>query len=95
MKNYQLLIQGFVAGVLLVGCAGLTYQYYGLDLPDGCYKQGKLLAHDPKDDRPFSDCAPDENNKMKCIHMVTSEFQRLRISCDKCFKDLEACQSGV
>ncbi len=83
---------GLVIGFALAGCVSASYQYFNLEMPDGCYQDGKLLAHDPKDDLPLTVCKPDAVSKMKCVHMLTSVFQRMQIDLKNLEIDLRACE---
>jgi hypothetical protein len=82
-------------GIALVSCAGASYTYYNLEIPDGCYSQGKLLAHLAQDDKPLTICQPDASNKMKCAVFTEDEKTRLFTDYDKCIADLKACQSAL
>lgn len=96
-------VLGLVIGACLVGCAGAAYQTYGLDIPDGCYKAGKLLGHDPSgsQDRPFTECQPDPEpspgaspvaiDKMKCRILKESEFVRMDSDLVTCQALLKTC----
>lgn len=61
----------------LLGCAGFSYRHYGLG-SDISYEHGTLLGPEPKDDIPFSRCAPIEGDKSPCIIMQTDAFLRLK-----------------
>src|SRR4051812_31247831 len=54
-------IAGFLSCVLIMGCAGMSYKYYGL--ADVVYDHGTLLGPKEKDDLPFSKCAPNGESK--------------------------------
>lgn len=83
---------GLLLGILVVGCAGFGYKYYGIEIPDGCYKDGKLLGPKESDDRPLEVCKPDEQNKGKCTVMLTDEFDRLASDYTSCTIKLKDCQ---
>jgi hypothetical protein len=81
---------GLIAGVLLCGCAGFAFKYYGLD---GIrYEEGKLLGPEPKFDRPFSDCAPTQKEKHPCVVMFTPEFKAFKTDYEGCKIELSDCQ---
>jgi hypothetical protein len=82
-----------VVGFLLAGCVSASYAHYNLQLPDGCYRDGKLLAHNPKDDLPLTVCQPDAGNKMKCVTLLSSVYERQLIDLSNCQLDLNACES--
>jgi hypothetical protein len=63
---------GFISCLFLVGCAGFSYHYYGLS--DVSYDHGILLGPKPKDDLPFSKCAPTETSKNPCVVMFATDF---------------------
>lgn len=67
---------GFLFALLLVGCAGFSYHYYGLD--GVTYEHGMLLGPKEKDDLPFSQCAPNASSKHPCVVMFASEFFKFR-----------------
>ena len=78
-------------GLALAGCAGMSIHYYGME--GVRYEEGKMLAHDPKNDRPFSDCSPDAVWKGgKCIIMFADEAKTLFDDYRVCKSDLAHCQ---
>lgn len=87
-NEYFFLVLGFV----LAGCVSATYARYNLNLPDGCYRDGKLLAHDPKDDLPLEVCKPDTVSKMKCVTLLSAVYERQLIDQSNCEQDLTACE---
>ncbi len=86
-ENYTLII-----GFLLAGCVSASYAHYNLQIADGCYHDGKLLAHDPRDDLPLSVCQPDAANKMKCVTLLSAVYQRQLMDQSNCEHDLAECQ---
>ena len=81
---------GIAAGVLLCGCAGFAFKYYGLD--GVTYENGKLLGPEPKFDRPFSDCSPSGSIKHPCVVMFTPEFKAFKSDYENCKTELSDCQ---
>jgi hypothetical protein len=83
---------GFVFALILAGCAGFSYHYYGLAEVD--FEHGTLLGPKPKDDLPFSKCAPNAQSKHPCVVMFTSEFFALRQEYDDVKTRLSDCEKG-
>lgn len=86
---------GFFLASILWSCAAATtipWPYYGLQLAE--YKNGKLLAVDPKDDKDISFCLPSNGQKGKCITMDGPDFYAFKADDLKCHTDLDACQRG-
>lgn len=82
---------GILCGLLLAGCAGFAYRYYGMD--GVIYEQGKLLGPEPKYDRPFSDCQPDSQYKKgKCVIMLYPDFKSFKTDYEDCKMRLDSCQ---
>ena len=93
---------GFIIG-FLTSCGSLGLKYYGMDLPENCYQQGKLLAADPKDDEAFSVCQPDNQSereeiftgkKGKCWIMKSDDFFNLLQDYERVKIELEDCQKN-
>lgn len=85
--------QGFVLGLCLIACAAIpsfNYKFFHLS---GNNFAGTLLGPEPKDDVPFSQCAP-VNGKQNCVVVFYSELNALI----KDYKDtkakLIACERG-
>ncbi len=91
MRN---LFLGMVLGFGVLGCAAATipWPYYGLQLIE--YKNGNLLAVDPKNDKDISFCAPGSGKKGKCIVMDGVDFYGLKSDDLQCHSDLKACQKA-
>ena len=88
--------KGFVIASALWGCAAATtlpWPYYGLQLAE--YKNGKLLAIDPKNDKDISFCLPAGNQKGKCIAMDGADFYAFKADDLQCHSDLVSCQRGA
>jgi hypothetical protein len=95
---------GMMIGLFIAGCAGATYKTYNLEIPDGCYKAGHLLAHSPSDDLPLTVCQPDPEpspgaspvavNKLKCRVLQETEFVRFEMDLSTCQTDLKDCQAS-
>jgi hypothetical protein len=82
---------GLLLGALLVGCAGFSYRYYGLDVPS---YEGKLLGPKPELDKPFSVCKPDDVMKGKCVVMIQDEFFRMKQDYEETKRMLKDCQAN-
>lgn len=93
MKNF---FAGMVVGFLVLGCAAATttipWPYYGLQLAE--YKNGKLLALDPKNDLDISFCTPASGKKGKCVIMDGPDFYAFKADDLKCHVDLTSCEKG-
>lgn len=92
MKNY---LFGFISCVVLFSCAAATtipWPYFGLELAE--YKNGKLLAIDPKNDLDISFCAPAPGKKGKCVVMDGPDFYAFKTDDLKCHSDLNSCQKA-
>lgn len=82
---------GLILGILVTGCAGFAYKYYGMD--GVIYEQGKLLGPEPKYDRLFSECAPDaQYKKSKCVVMFYPDFKAFKTDYEDCKMRLDACE---
>lgn len=81
-----------VLGMLLTGCAGFSYTYYGLKDVD--YTRGTLLAKDPNDDLAFSKCAPNASSKHPCIVMFAPEYFKMETDLKDTRQKLKDCQKG-
>ncbi len=80
---------GFLACLVLVGCAGFSYHYYGMK--DVVYEHGTLLGPKEKDDLPFSKCAPGQL-KHPCVVMFTTEFISFKTDYEDTKQKLIECQ---
>jgi hypothetical protein len=88
-------LAGIVVGFLIFGCAAATtipWAYYGLQLAE--YKNGELLAVDPKNDKDISFCQPASGQKGKCIVMDGADFYAFKQDDLQCHSDLVTCQKG-
>jgi hypothetical protein len=85
-------IFGFLSALFLLGCAGFSYRYYGVSEVD--YEHGTLLGPKPKDDLPFSKCAPSAQTQHPCVVMFTTEFYALRQDYDDLKNRLIACEKA-
>lgn len=81
---------GFLSCLFLLGCAGFSYRYYGLS--GVSYESGILLGPKPKDDIPFSACAPNPENKNPCVVMFAKEFFALKLDYEDTKQKLKECQ---
>lgn len=89
MVNRHFVI-GFIACLVLMGCSGFSYHYYGLDQVD--YQQGFMRGPKPKDDLPFSVCAPDASNKFKCVVLLAKDFFAFKQDYEDVKLQLQECQ---
>lgn len=87
-----------LGAITLVSCAGFSYRFYGLDATS---YEGKLLGPDEKDDLALSVCAPEAQERGKCVVLLRDEFFRFKQDYETSVqrvKDLEAqlreCQAG-
>lgn len=90
LKRWYVL--GILSGLLLVGCAGFAFRYYGLE--GATYREGTLLGPKPKDDLPFSQCEPTAAVKHPCVVMMAPEFFRLKTDYEDTKQQLKDCQQG-
>jgi hypothetical protein len=84
---------GFAFAMVLWGCAGFSYHYYGLAEVD--FSHGTLLAPSAKDDLPFSKCAPNGQSKNPCVVMLTTDFFALRQDYDDVKTRLSDCEKAA
>lgn len=70
-------IFGIAIGVVLCGCAGLSFPYRYFD-PVFVSYDGTLLGPKPSDDLPGSVCAPSVSIKHPCVIMKSDEFFQLK-----------------
>lgn len=91
-------IAGYVLGLMsVVACAGVTYKYYGISLPDECYDKGNLLGklgNAGWPDLPLSQCRPDDVVKGKCVVQIQDEYFKMKTELEQCRQALSDCQSG-
>lgn len=82
----------FLFLVLVCACAsaGYSYKFYGLEQVN--YSEGKLVGPEPKDDLPFSRCAPDESSQHKCVVMFADEFYRAKLDFEATQQKLKECE---
>ncbi len=90
--NHKQFVMGLLLGMLLVGCAGFTYRYYGLEMPTECYEKGKLLDDKPSGDLPLTRCMPDDAQKGKCAVFLVDELERLIADHGRLKAELKDCQ---
>lgn len=81
---------GFLWCLILVGCAGFAYHYYGLD--GVVYEHGMLLGPKPKDDLPFSKCAPNAETAHPCVVMFAKDFFAFKQDYEDTKQKLKECQ---
>ena len=82
----------FLAFSLILGACGAkaVYTRYTLQLPD--YSEGTLLAVKEAEDRPVSDCEPDDLSSSKCVVLKEEEWDRLQRDLIDLEARLEACE---
>lgn len=83
---------GLASAFILAGCAGFSIHYYGLQGVN--YNDGVLLGPKPKDDLPFSKCAPIGNEAQPCIVMFSQEFFALKQDYLDTKQKLKDCQKN-
>lgn len=96
MKHLNNFWGGLFVASALWSCAAATtipWPYYGLQLAQ--YKDGRLLAVDPKNDLDISFCQPASGKKGKCIVMDGGDFYAFKQDDLQCHVDLTACQKGA
>lgn len=84
---------GMIFGLSLMGCAGLTFKYYGLS--GVIYDHGMLLGPKPQDDLPFSKCAPSASSKNPCVVMFATDFFALKQDYEDTQQKLKDCEKKV
>lgn len=90
MKQFLL---GFALACSLIACAAapiFPYKFFHLS---GNTFSGNLLGADPKDDVPFSSCAP-VNGKQQCVVVFYPVLTALISDYKKTKADLIACEKG-
>jgi hypothetical protein len=88
-------VVGFCLGLSLAACASaFPYKYFGVGSDAAGELRGTILAKEPKDDRPLSDCAPDDQSKGKCVLMFIDEWEKLRAERVELIERLKACEGG-
>lgn len=93
LKSANTFLCGFVFCLLMVGCAGFSYRFYGLELFD--YTHGTLLGPSAKDDLPFSRCAPDKSSAHKCVIMFTPDFYSFKKDYIDTQNKLKTCEKNL
>lgn len=95
---------GYALGLLtLAACAGVTYRYYGIEMPVSCYQEGKLLGKSPNDsdwgDLPLNKCMPDLRSLEGEIRPATMEAGKCVVQLKEDFfkkdKALKDCQAAL
>lgn len=88
-KSYLL---GMVSAFILIGCAGFSYRYYGLQGVG--YEHGTLLGPKESDDLPFSKCSPNGESKNPCVVMFTKDFFAFKLDYEDTKQKLKECQKN-
>ena len=90
-------LYGGAVGILsLVGCASVSYRYYGLSLSNDCYAQGSLLGKlgaGGWPDLAFTECQPDPSIKGKCVVELAADHFAKETALEQCESDLKNCQA--
>lgn len=94
MGKLKFFLIGLIIGTAPMGCAAVSWHYYGMDLPSECYAKGSLLGPKPSQDLPLTVCEPDAHDRGKCGVLLREELFRLIQDDKQCHIDLQACQSG-
>ena len=96
MVNHgKALMGGFGLGLLFAAaCGSAQYRYYGIAPLPGEILRGTLLGPEPKDDRPLSDCTPDDQEKGKCVVLFTDTWERAQSDYLECRERLKACEDS-
>lgn len=81
---------GFTLALLLVGCAGFSYKYYGIQ--GVSYDQGTLLGPEQRDDIPFNRCMPSTSNRNPCVIMFAQDFFAFKQDYNDTKLRLQACE---
>jgi hypothetical protein len=81
---------GFLSCLILMGCAGFSYHYYGMK--DVVYDHGQLLGPTEKEDMPFSKCAPNAQSKHPCVVMLIKDFYDLKLDYEDTKQKLKTCE---
>lgn len=77
-----------------LACSSFAYKWYGMELSDQCYQEGKLLGPKPEDDLSLTQCKPTDALKGPCAVLPIDEFERLRTDLVTCQAELRACQQN-
>lgn len=81
---------GFLSCLLLVGCAGFSYRYYGMQ--GVVYEHGMLLGPTERDDIPFSSCQPGVGIKNPCVVMLTKDYFAFKLDYEDLKQRLRTCE---
>lgn len=81
-----------VLGLLVAGCAGFSYKYYGLD--DADYTRGTLRGPKPENDLKFERCAPTAASKHPCVVLFATEFFKFKADYEDTKMRLIECERG-
>ena len=83
---------GMLFALLMIGCAGFAYRYYGMS--GVFYQNGVLLGPKPSDDLPFERCAPTATSRNPCVVMFANEFFSLKTDYETTKRRLSECESA-
>ncbi len=67
---------GFLLGLLIVGCAGVSFPYKWY-YPEPASFDGVLLGDKPEHDLPLSVCQKDAQGNHGCVTMLKADFKAL------------------
>jgi len=76
-----------LALVGVTACASARYKSYGIDL-----EKQMFLAAEPRDDKPFTHCAPRGGVNYPCRMIELEEFRRLLTDLVSTEQKLKACE---
>lgn len=92
MEKVRIFLGGFCFCLLMVGCAGFSYKYYGIDGVD--YSKGMLLGDVPENDLPFNVCEPNATVKHPCVVLKADEFFKLKEDYEQTKQRLKDCEGA-
>ena len=84
---------GCIAGIALMGCAGVAFPYRWY-YPELVSYDGKLLASKPENDLQASVCAKDAQGEHGCVVMLKKDFKALVLDYMDTKDQLIECQKG-
>lgn len=80
-------IAGLSLGLLVVACASRSYPVYVLR-----YREGRLNAHESKNDLPISVCDDTAQSRANCYVMLRSDYIKLSSDLIEIKNQLASCQ---
>lgn len=94
MKLNLNFLVGLTLGVLLVGCAGVSFPYKWY-YPELTSYQGTLLGTKPAEDLDASICAKDDQGEHGCVVMIKKEFKAMTLDYLDTKQKLIDCEHGI